>query len=345
MRDEGQPAVTHCPSCNAALVPGMRFCRMCGYRLGEGLEEYVATRRFDGVAPPLTAPAPDAAKTDPFAARQTWAPMAPVAPVAPLAGQEKGASRLSWLANCCNPSRMGWWTWVIMACVLMLVIGVGAKVSRELRGVPAGAVTRPAVAQNSLLAEADGFETADGGGALLEGLDGPDTSWERAGIIGGDIITAFDGKPVRDEDALRRAIGSTPPGKAVEVEFIRDGETGKVVLTTAAREAYKGIGVLDVRPGGRGVLGIDRSNLKRVRVPNSKIYGVEIGDVHRNGPADLAGMKDGDVVIKFGEKIVRTPGDLRLRIAEAAPGSTVVVTIMRGAEQLEIPVKIGRDRD
>jgi hypothetical protein len=38
-----------CPSCRAALVDGMRFCRMCGYRLGEGMAEYVETVRFDAM--------------------------------------------------------------------------------------------------------------------------------------------------------------------------------------------------------------------------------------------------------------------------------------------------------
>ncbi|HEV3470225.1 MAG TPA: hypothetical protein VG148_12945, partial [Pyrinomonadaceae bacterium] len=41
-----------CPNCRAEMVAGLRFCRMCGFRLGEGVEEYTETRRFDGKTPP-----------------------------------------------------------------------------------------------------------------------------------------------------------------------------------------------------------------------------------------------------------------------------------------------------
>ncbi len=82
----------------------------------------------------------------------------------------------------------------------------------------------------------------------------------------------------------------------------------------------------------------------RVQVPNTNIYGVELDDVNRNEPADIAGLKEGDIVIKFGDYLIRTPGDLRYRVAEALAGSTVPVTVVRGTEQIEIPVKIGRSR-
>ena len=62
--------MVNCPSCGATLVAGLRFCRMCGYRLGEGVEEYVPTQRFDAASMPTAAQAPPA--TDPFTPRQTW---------------------------------------------------------------------------------------------------------------------------------------------------------------------------------------------------------------------------------------------------------------------------------
>ena len=46
------PDTLSCPNCHAALLRGMRFCRACGYRLGEGSAEYTETVRFDGAMPP-----------------------------------------------------------------------------------------------------------------------------------------------------------------------------------------------------------------------------------------------------------------------------------------------------
>jgi S1-C subfamily serine protease len=66
--------------------------------------------------------------------------------------------------------------------------------------------------------------------------------------------------------------------------------------------------------------------------------------VNRNEPADIAGLKDNDIVIKFGDHPIRTRGDLVYRIGEALPGTTVNVTVVRGTEQVVIPVKVGRSK-
>jgi hypothetical protein len=343
MRAE-QTDTVNCPSCGATLVAGLRFCRMCGYRLGEGVEEYVQTQLFDPASKPTAAPPP---ATDPFAARTTWG-AAPVQPFQPLGAtttlkQPHDASApFSW-AKVCKPKRTHWLLWMMIALVLMFGAGIlplTIRLKNRARGGPGGD-TPPAV--TSLIAEADAYDTADGGGAMIRGLSGPDTSLERAGLVGGDIILSFDGKPVRDADALRKLIAATPPGKAVEIVYVHDGETKKTMLTTAARQDFRGMQPVESRPGGRGILGLDPGD--RVRVPNSNVYGVELDDVERNGPADLSGLKKGDVVTDFGGKPIRTSGDLRLRIYEAVPGSVVNVVIMRDGQRLEIPVKMGRQRD
>jgi membrane-associated protease RseP (regulator of RpoE activity) len=327
----------NCPSCGATLVAGLRFCRMCGYRLGEGVEEYVATQLLDPAASPSAA---QSKATDPFAARQTWG-AAPLQPFGTAPIKKPGdASMWSW-AGACNPRRGGWMMWAVLLIVLLTAAGVVTKSVRDRVG-GAGARQAAMLPSNSILAEVDGFTTADGGGAFIDGLAGPDTSLERAGILGGDIITSFDGQPVRDAGALRRILAGTPPGKAVPVTYIHDGETKTGTLTTADRRDFHGMTPVDARPGGRGVLGVDPGD--RVRLPNSNIYGVELDGVDRNGPADLAGLKKGDVITDFGGKPVRTPGDLRLRIYEAAPGSIVPVVVMRDGQRLEIPVKMGRQR-
>jgi membrane-associated protease RseP (regulator of RpoE activity) len=327
--------IVNCPSCGATLIAGLRFCRMCGYRLGEGVEEYVATQRFDAASMPTAAP--PAPATDPFQARQTWgaAPIQPIQPFgAPLNGQQAQGST-SKLAKMCRPVR-GVWLWVTIITIILVVGGMMPLAMRSRGGGGAPAVTR------SFLG-VDGFETAPGGGALVTGIAGPETPIVRAGLIGGDIIKSFDGKPVRDAGIMRRILGETPVGKTVDVDFVRDNVPGSTKLTTGAEQDTPGLRMFDRRPGGRGIIGVDVGG--RVQVPNSNIFGVELDDVNRNEPADIAGLKDGDIIIKFGDFPIRTPGDLRYRVAEALPGTTVPVTVVRGTEQVEIPVKVGRSRD
>jgi membrane-associated protease RseP (regulator of RpoE activity) len=325
--------IINCPSCGAQLVAGLRFCRMCGYRLGEGVEEYVATQRFDASSMPTAAATPPA--TDPVAPRQTWgaAPIQPFGATSAL-NQPQGAG-VPW-AKPARPARGGWWLWITISIVLLIAVGM-IPAALMSRGGPAAPV-----AVRSFLG-VDGFETAPGGGALITGIAGPETPIVRAGLIGGDIIKSFDGKPIQNAGAMREILGQTPVGKAVPVEYVRDGVAATTTLTTVAQSDTPGLRLFDRRPGGRGVIGLDVGD--RVQVPNTNIHGVEVDDVNRNQPADLAGLDKRDIIIKFGEHLIRTPGDLRYRIAEALPGTTVPVLVVRGAEQVEIPVKIGKSRD
>jgi len=46
MNPEMDPAVTSCGNCHAPMPKELRFCRNCGFRLGEGSAEYTETVRF-----------------------------------------------------------------------------------------------------------------------------------------------------------------------------------------------------------------------------------------------------------------------------------------------------------
>ena len=330
-------SASSCPSCHAALLPGTRFCRMCGYRLGEGVEEYAETRHFDGTLPPTATKSPKSGPAGaPFQMPHMWGAVTPINPTSPAQAQSSGFWKF---CRACSPAQLGWIFWVILSIVVLTAGGIAVKTAKD-QGMFGG---RAAASMPDAFMGVDGFDLAPGGGgAMIEGIAAPDTPVERAGLIGGDIIVNFDGMSIADDDDMRRVLAATPIGKEVEVVYIRDGETKTTKLTVGSNEEYRGWDAIDARPGGKGHFGVD--DFERVRVPGQEIYGVRVDDVNRNRPADLAGMKDGDIVIKFGEFPVRTVGDLTFRIYKAEPGSTVIVTVVRGTEQLEIPVKVGRSR-
>jgi len=58
----------------------------------------------------------------------------------------------------------------------------------------------------------------------------PDTPAERAKLKAFDVITAFNGEPVRDVSELRLAVSFTPVGEETEVEFFREGEKQKLPI-------------------------------------------------------------------------------------------------------------------
>ena len=333
----GGAGLQPCPSCRTPMPEGLRFCRMCGFRLGEGVEEYTATRRFDGKpsAPTATAPTTNLNAGAAFNMPGAWGAVAPVAPSdASLQGPPDSSFKK--LTSYCNPARGNW---IITLILLMVVLTAGILGVQKMTGTGR---FRPPPPPVSFLG-VDGFDSADGGGAFIEGIAGVGSPVERAGLIGGDIITAFDGQKIESDEDMRRVLRATPPGKTVEVVYIRDGETRTTQLTTIVEKAFAGRGPLRERPGGEGRIGVDVGDRKRV--PNTNTYGVELDDVDRNGPADLAGLKDGDIVTQFNEHPVRTAGDLRYRIYEAVPGTVAEVVVVRGGERVVVPVQVGRSRD
>ncbi|HEY9403831.1 MAG TPA: PDZ domain-containing protein [Pyrinomonadaceae bacterium] len=316
-----------CPSCAAALVDGMRFCRACGYRLGEGRAEYVETVRFDQ-RPYMPATAEgNQAFTAPAGAQTTL--ISPAAPASPqnVSTERRRRKGRKWLA----------FALAFMLLVPLTVVG-GVFLFRSLRDAAerSGAFqSQPNRPQSFFGAEEFG-DTEGAAGALLAGAM-PGSPAERAGLIDGDIITKFDGRPVNGEDTMRDALRETPIGKTVEVVYLRDGETKTAQLTTISSADYNSDAFM---PKERGMLGVD--DTARVPIEGTNLHGVRLGEVYANRPADLAGLKDGDIMIEFDGKPVRTVEGLYGYINTAKPASTVNVIVYREGQRVTIPVKMGR---
>ncbi|MGH9941948.1 MAG: hypothetical protein ACRD9R_06270, partial [Pyrinomonadaceae bacterium] len=178
-----------CHNCRTALVPGMRFCRGCGYRLGEGVAEYVETVRFgqSQVAATMAAAAGvgTAPAAGPFGAPATTA-LQSSAPAYTASRPNRRRNR--W--HTCSSVGSSWWLWVVIAFAVFIAAG-GKGAFRSLKESVRGSVVSAPSAPRSFFGTS-GFETADGrAGALLEAAE-PGGPADVAGLVGGDIVTSFD---------------------------------------------------------------------------------------------------------------------------------------------------------
>jgi serine protease Do len=225
--------------------------------------------------------------------------------------------------------------WVLISFfVIGITNGLFSRSNSRFRGRGSATASAP----NSYLGSH--YKTANGG-AFIQNIMPPGSAADKAGLIGGDVITSFDGNPVKSESDLTNFLTNTPVGKTVDVAFIRDGETRTVKLVTVSEKENERLqNAFDDMP--KGFLGVN-DNFKRVQIPGTSTYGVQINEVYKNRPGYIAGLRDGDIVIQFGDAPIRTPEEFNTRIDRAQPESTVKVIVMRGGERLEIPVKMGED--
>ncbi len=67
-----------------------------------------------------------------------------------------------------------------------------------------------------------------------------------------------------------------------------------------------------------------------------------IAEVDKDSPAEKAGLKADDVVIRFGKEPVEDLDDLITLIKERRPGDEVPIRVRRGKKILELKIVIGR---
>ncbi len=237
--------------------------------------------------------------------------------------------------------RISGMAWVFIG-LLVFFIGAAAFTAliSPVRQNIGGAINIPAVTKSYV--GVDGWDTVDNG-VTFGSVDVPGGPADKAGLVGGDIVTKFDGKDVRDEDEMDDLMKATPVGKTVEVEYLRDGEKKTTRLTTISIEEFRRLQKEYAnRPEGLARFGYDEGDAKRVEVPGTNIHGVKLGGVDPSLPAAMAGIKPDDIIIEFDGVPIRTDDEFLMRVQRAQPYSTVKVVLMRGEEKLEIPVRMGK---
>jgi predicted metalloprotease with PDZ domain len=300
----------------------LRFCRNCGYRLGEGPAEYTETVRFQDGRPIASAGNP----ADGFAGGFPPAYESP-GQMAPVVGG----------AVCRRKKRLSGMTWIFFAVILFFSGSalLSLFVPRFNRGGPQFGI--PASPRSYV--GVNGFENTEGG-VTFDSVDAPGGPADKAELVGGDVITTFDGQQITSDDQIMDLLKATPIGKTVDVVFIRDGVTKSTKLTTISKADFDQlVRTFRSRAEGQGQLGIN--DRKVVTVLDSKIRGVWV-KVDGGRAAALAGMKDDDVVIEIDGIPIRTVAEFTARIRRAVPYSTVPIKIVRAGETLTIPVKMGR---
>lgn len=93
----------------------------------------------------------------------------------------------------------------------------------------------------------------------------------------------------------------------------------------------------------RGRLGVQISEVTRDVAESlglGRARGAEVAMVEPGGPAEKAGVKVGDIILKFNGKDIEKSSDLPRQVGGTAVGSRATVTVWRRGSQLDLPVSI-----
>ena len=142
---------------------------------------------------------------------------------------------------------------------------------------------------------------------------------EDADIETGDVITAIDGKPLRNAQELRNAEGLLPVGSTVKLSVQRNGSTRDVTAKLVSEK----LATLDGDKLDPRLAGVTFSELSQ-NARGQGVAGVGVGGVRADSRAAQAGLQANDVVIGVGN--LRVPNLRTLQqLAGVNPRQLVLV--------------------
>ena len=210
------------------------------------------------------------------------------------------------------------------------------------------------------------IEVVPGGPAEQAGLQGSDRQVTIDGQerqVGGDVVVALDGQPVKTfDDLVAYLVQSTEVGQKVTLTVLRDGRERQVEVTIAARpgaQAEANPAASETAPAGSAWLGIAGVTVSPEVAKAAGLaedqQGVLIEEISSGSPADKAGlhgstkpvtvqgqrlMVGGDVITAWDGHPVTQMEELRTRIGEAQVGQEVTLTVLRDGEQVQVQVTL-----
>ncbi len=180
----------------------------------------------------------------------------------------------------------------------------------------------------------ESFKLASRDGALVESVNkgGPA---DKSELRAGDVIIAIDGAPVKETRQLIDRVSAAAPGQKVGLEVVRDGKRLTVPVVLGERPNTEGeddsSATKEDTPSSKLGVQIDELSTRARRqfeVPKD-VEGVVITDVTELSPADDAGLRAGDVIMRVNTRDVTSTQDFGEAIAGLRSGTMVRLYVYR----------------
>jgi serine protease Do len=197
------------------------------------------------------------------------------------------------------------------------------------------------VSKDHLTAEtAKAFGLPNTSGALIATVN-PNRPADKAGIIPGDVVVEFAGKPVKDSDSLVAMVVNTKPGTTVPIVIYRNNARKALTITideldleaeqsaSARRTAPNGPEPQPTTTGfGMTLDQITPEIARRLDLPGNA-GGAIVTDVDRNSPAARGGVVPGDIILEVNRQKVANVSQVTRELQKVQNGQVAFLLLWR----------------
>jgi serine protease Do len=193
--------------------------------------------------------------------------------------------------------------------------------------------------------EAAALGLPNANGALLS-LVRPNEAADKAGLMRGDVIVDYNGKPVTDSDSLVAFVVATKPGATVPVTVYRDKQkkTLNVTIDELDLEAEQNRRASrqtapDSTPTptdfGMQLEPVTPDIAREVQLPRGR-NGVFVSDVDRGSSAALAGVQPNDVILEINRQPMSNVSQVTRALQNTTGTTPVFLVVWRDGNELFI---------
>jgi len=185
---------------------------------------------------------------------------------------------------------------------------------------------------------------------------------EKAGIQKGDVVLEYQGERIEGTEQFIRMVRETPAGRQVKLLISRNGATQTIAATIGtnkagllSRDSFRvltpdpSIWIPDITQAftisRSSQLGISSESLE---AQLAQFFGVKDGvlirSVHKNSPAEKAGLKAGDVITRVEKTSVTSPREVSSALRRLRSEKSIPLTVVREKKEITLSVTIEEEQ-
>jgi serine protease Do len=175
---------------------------------------------------------------------------------------------------------------------------------------------------------APGFGVPAGRGVLVSDVMKGSPA-ETAGVRAGDIIVEFGGQSIREVPGLQRRVAAIHPGQSVPLTVLRDKKEARLTVKIGEMPGEETIVATAPAVEGWGLTVATLTPELAERYELTTAEGLVVTEVGRGGPADRAGIREGDAILAVNRQPIRSVQDFQQALQHIKPGEMVPVYLER----------------